>query len=114
MREALRLNLVSSRERHSVVQELHAQLLAAGASVTDFQQFSNVSVCLTLEFEQHLATRVAEAIRSSGLHLTKSSLRDLDHAAAAANPNGMVESSLQITFVHNDPDLRIPVPAVPG
>ena len=112
--EALRLNLVTTRERHSVIAELHTQLVAASASVTDFQQFSNVSVCLTLEWEQHLGTRIAEAIRCSGLHLAESSLRALQHSAVAANRNRMVEASLQITFIHNDPDLRIPVPAVPG
>ena len=84
---------------------VHDVLTAVGASVTDFTQFSNLSVCITFEL---LGTRLRELesnLRAAGLSFKASEAGECDAEIAA---------QLQITFFHSEPDLRIKQPAVPG
>lgn len=110
----VRLNAVTSRDRHRVVQDVHHALLTAGVTVTDFHQFSNVSISLTIEAGYSAAKELQAALAASGLLLSRSSTAELDCALSAVEPGHTLVGTIQITFFHEEPDLRIPTPAVPG
>lgn len=84
---------------------MHDVLTAVGASVTDFTQFSNISVCTTFEVRGSRISELESHLKAAGLSFTPSGIAEGDVP---------IPGTLQITFFHSDPDLRIPLPAVPG
>jgi hypothetical protein len=61
--------------------------------------------------------RLRSALGALELRLSDESeraLADFNRAEPAASAGSDVLGTLQITFVHDEPDLRIEVPAVPG
>ena len=93
-------------------------ITSCGGSILDFRQFSNVSVCLTFEIAAARLDRLRDALAQTGLRLSRESLDSLAEGCEAARGagGGAGESActLSVTFVHDEPDLRIEVPAVPG
>jgi hypothetical protein len=81
--------------------------------------FSNVSVCFSLELPRSNVRQLREALEATELHLTResdSSLSSLlEHLSDANGSKGPdIPGTLQITFIHNEPDVRIEVPKIPG
>ncbi len=111
----LRINAVTREDRNEMISRVKEAMTGSGAWIVDVKQFSNVSVCFNFEIPGHKASRLRAALVDVGLRLAPenddsvSSIRDQaesDHADLAG--------TLQITFIHNEPDLRIEVPAIPG
>lgn len=111
----LTLNATTQAGRIAVTAAAKDAITAAGGWITGSTAFSNVSLCLNFEIEAALVSRLADTLRSTaaaGAPLTLSeaslaALRETDRA-------GELTGTLQITFIHDEPDLRVPVPAIPG
>jgi effector-binding domain-containing protein len=58
--------------------------------------------------------RLAAFVQETGLHLSQESLEQLMPANNSTPKQKELVGTLQITFVHNEPDLLREVPAVPG
>jgi hypothetical protein len=103
-----------------MIARVRTAISASGAWVVDVKLFSNVSVCFNFEVPGRRLTQFREALAATGLHLTKESynsfagLLDHDESAADGSQTTDIAGSLQITFIHNDPDLKIEVPPIPG
>lgn len=111
----LRINAVTREDRTEMISRVKEAMTATGAWVLDVKQFSNVSVCFNFEIPVRKAARLRDALVATGLHL----MEDGDDSTAGVRaPSGSdgadVAGTLQITFIHNEPDLRIEVPAIPG
>lgn len=111
----LKLSAVTSHSRFSVVAELTAALNALG-SVLDSHPFSNLALAVHFEISPGNLAKLRPALLALPLSLSDASLEAL--AAVEALPPGELPpdlpGSLNITFVHSDPDYRMPIPAVPG
>jgi len=100
-----------------MIARVRTAITASGAWVVDVNLFSNVSVCFNFEVPSSRVEQLRDALAATDLHFTKesegslASLPDRDHARSQAVD---VTGSLQITFIHNEPDLRIEVPRIPG
>jgi len=77
----------------------------AGAWITDVHFFSGV--CTVFSFDAPDLPRLAAALAQAGVALDDPSTR-------ALATQGADSGSLNVTFTHGDPDLRIEVPSVPG
>jgi hypothetical protein len=92
----------------------------SGAWIVDVKLFSNVSACFNFEIPSSHAEHLRDALAAMDLHLTKESddslanLVEGNNSAEAGSPVTDIAGSLQITFIHNEPDLRIEVPRIPG
>ena len=87
----------------------------SGGWILDIRLFSNVSVCLRFEIPFDLVKRLREELEASGLVLSgKSPDGHSDFTADGSEAHEDIAGSLQITFVHSEPDLKIEVPAIPG
>ena len=111
----LQLSGVTAEPRHSVVARLAAVLNELGW-VLDFSQFSNSALTLRFELAARNAPRLRSALAELPVALSRGSVEELaaleqDSAGELPDP---VPGSIHLTFVHSEPDLRIPVPAVPG
>lgn len=122
----LRLNATTHGDRHRMIELAKDAIGASGGWILDFTIFSNVSICLNFELQLGNVARLREALEQTELQLSDASLQALDGLAGSAerqvhpvsspsiNSPTDVIASLQITFIHNEPDLRIPVPMIPG
>jgi hypothetical protein len=81
--------------------------------ITDFHEFSNLSICIEFEIpEASLPSLTAKLISSeiSFNSRTERTVRSLQ-IGTAGEP---VQCTLQVLFIHDEPDLRRTVLAVPG
>lgn len=106
----IQINGSSREDRHAVTARVRDAIAAAGGWITDFRQFSNLSVCVVSEIETAALKRLAAELELIPVRFSDSAIQSLLDCHA----RGEVTVSVQVTFVHGEPDLRIPQPAVPG
>ncbi len=109
---ALRLSAVTSHPRHALVAKLTDALNAVG-SVLDSHQFSNIALSIQFEMPAQKMAPLRAALVALSMVLSADSLDALERAQTA-NLAGEIAGSVHVTFVHNEPDLRAHIPAVPG
>ena len=111
----LRLQAITSHPRLEVVSQLTSVLNEVGW-IVDFHQFSNLSLTVLFEMPRTGVPRLRSGLAAIPFSLLASSLDALSRieqeSVSSASEN--LSGSIQVTFVHSEPDLRIPVPAVPG
>ena len=88
----------------------------SGGWITDFHHFSNHSVCINFEIAARDVRALASALASIKLLLSDESADALARYREVAPPVGAdeVAGTLQVSFIHDEPDLRIEVPPIPG
>lgn len=112
----LRLDGFTKAERIQMTARVSEAINQAGAWITDFHLYSNILICINFEVSIATLDRLAASLQETGLHLSQESLDQL----IPANDSTLKEKekelvgTLQITFVHNEPDLLREIPAVPG
>lgn len=106
----LELHGLARGERLDAVARIRFALTGSGGWIIGHQQFSNVSLCVQFEMESGHRAALSAALRHAGLELDPRSEAELDAGPDA----GLWRGSLQISFIHDEPDLAVPPPAVPG
>ncbi len=109
------LSGVSKANRYDVTAEIDRAIMGLGGWITGHGLFSNILVTFRFEMPTAQFPALADRLAASGVHLDEDSLAWLE-AVAIHSPNSMKEipASIAVTFLHNEPDLRHEVPAVPG
>jgi hypothetical protein len=103
-----------------MIARVRTAMTKSGAWIVDVKLFSNVSACLDFEIPSSRAEQLRDALAAMDLHLTKESDDSIASLLEANKPTEAgslvtdIAGSLQITFIHNEPDLRIEVPPIPG
>ncbi|MBD2738904.1 MULTISPECIES: hypothetical protein [Nostoc] len=114
----LRLDGFTKAERIGMTARVSEAINKAGAWITDFHLYSNILICINFEVPSANVEKLAIFLQQTGLHLSQESLSQLMSAHESANDSALKDKelvgTLQITFVHNEPDLLREVPAVPG
>jgi len=114
----MRINAVTRENRDEMMIRVRTAISASGAWIVDVKLFSNVSVCFSFELPSSRAGHLREALLATELHLTKESDDLLSSLPGpgfdACESQGDIAGTLQITFIHSEPDLKIDVPRIPG
>ena len=116
----LRLNGITRHDRHEMISSVKEAILKGGGFVTDFHMFSNLSICLNFELPVRRIESLYAALKATGLGLTEESHELLADYCQQAEQLSLeagasdIAGTLEITFIHNEPDLRIEVPPIPG
>ena len=115
----LRLNAITRLDRRLMISRAKEAISKCG-SILDFHLFSNRSICLNFELAVGKIDQLHDSLQEAGLKLTEETerllincrkgLEQLDWKAKASEVTG----TLEITFIHDEPDLRIEVPPIPG
>ncbi len=108
------LNGVSRAGRHEAISSATEALQRSGGWIDDVHFFSNVAVnvrCVILAAD---VPRLAEDLIGLPIGLRQEDTAALGRAASRLAGDEELTFSLQITFVHDEPDLRRHVPSVPG
>lgn len=115
----LRLIAFTRETRTEMIARVRDAFIACGGWITDFHEFSNTSLCLNFEIPTQKTSELCTALRATGLDLTQESQLAPSAASSPHPPTSEAAASdsvgtLQITFIHNEPDLIISVPPIPG
>ena len=110
----LRLDGFTKGERIQMTARVSEAINQAGAWITDFHLYSNILTCINFEVPSANLDKLAASVQETGLHLSQESLEQLMGANDSTLKEKELVGTLQITFVHNEPDLLREVPAVPG
>jgi hypothetical protein len=106
---ALRLFGWTRAGRHEVTSCVTDLVLRVGGFVLDAQRFSNKALVLKLQLPSVRYTQFISGLTECSVNL------DGDPPAAHESVvSGEISGSLHVRFIHDEPDLRIETPAVPG
>ncbi len=78
----------------------------------DFKQFSNLAICLTIELPPAGFIKLRKKL--ADLKVTMDQPTKEEISLADLPEDREISCSLRIAFIHEEPDLRIQIPAVPG
>ena len=108
---------LSRLPRNATIWHVKEAIGRSGAFLTNATMFSNVAITITLEVEADRLRALWGALETTGLQLFDESVAELAKLCESIGPEGLSDhelaGTLHITFVHNEPDLEIDVPAVP-
>ncbi|MGE5702384.1 MAG: hypothetical protein ACM32O_07640 [Clostridia bacterium] len=114
--QLLMINAVTKHERHAVISQINDALSASGAWIENFNMYSNKSIAILFGISIRDVSRLHHALKRTEITLYEESeqlLRETDLRqqqladAAAVDLYGTV----QVTFVHDEPDVKRHVPA---
>lgn len=109
----LKLEGFTTRARHGVVFEVTESILGSGGVILDHQQFSNLVLRLSIEIWRERLGELLAGIEAAGVSLSRTSVEEAETISREAT-DARIAGSLVIRFVSDEPDLRVPAPAVPG
>lgn len=110
----LRLDGFTKAERIQMTAHASEAISQAGAWITDFHLYSNILICINFQVPIANLDRLAVTLQETGLHLSQESMDQLMPANDSTLKEKELLGTLQITFVHDEPDLLRDVPAIPG
>jgi hypothetical protein len=109
----LQLNGFTRMDRLKSVGLLRDAIDSGKGWITGFNEYSNISICIQFEIPAERLPEVAESLRAAEVTLNAKS-EELLRALVAEGAAGSMDCTLQVLFVHNEPDLKRTVLAVPG
>ncbi len=102
-------------ERHEVTFCATDLVPLLGGFVLESQRFSNTALVLRVEVPANRVVELGDGLRKCGVHLdTESRLAIETYEKPELSAAGDVIGTLHVRFLHDEPDLRIETPAVPG
>lgn len=108
----VRIQGKTRQERHGITSAASDAVGEVGGYIVDFRQFSNLAVVFTIEMPPAGYEKLRERLSRLGVCLEPPSSEE--RALSATAVPEQVAGSLRLEFQHQEPDLRIPIPAVPG
>jgi len=91
-------------ERHAVVDIVEEAIRGTGGWILDFHQFSNISLVLELEIPPRRLDQLVQLLQAGGI-----CFRPVP-ALSPGDEDDAVLGTLQITFVHDEPNLHVATP----
>lgn len=115
MTERLFIEGTTSASRHEMITRIERAISHSGGWMLDHRFFSNVAVSLSFEIGAEKIGAMREALEATGLKLTPRSREELARRATVLTPPvEQITGFLHVTFLHNEPDLKQEIPAIPG
>jgi hypothetical protein len=116
----LQLNGGTRIDRHDKIARVRGATSKGGGYICDFHMFSNASICINFEVSAGNIEKLYSSLTATGLRLNQESHDILADCCNRLEQPGEksqtsdVSGTLQITFIHNEPDLRIECKPIPG
>jgi hypothetical protein len=113
------LNAFTREPRLEMIAHAQRAIAASGGWILDHHFYSNLAISISFEIADARAGDLLENLQATGLRLSSESVAALDSVAEDVERLGSrkatdIQGFLHITFVHDEPDLRREVPAIPG
>ncbi len=114
MRRSLTLSGVTHGNRYDMTAAVSGAITGAGGWIIDHALFSNVAACIRFAVPARGLAGFRDRILAAGFALDAESLDAIGAAVPADPVDTELTVALNLTFVHDEPDLRRTVPAIPG
>ncbi|HCL64444.1 MAG TPA: hypothetical protein DIC56_06260 [Rhizobium sp.] len=105
----LMLSAVTRRERKDATSFVFDTVNRLGGWIDDVQMYSNIMNTIRLTLAAGAYPALIAALREGGI-----AVDEPETGANGANASAERMATLQITFIHDEPDLKREIPAVPG
>jgi hypothetical protein len=102
----------TNEDRHRVTSAASDAVGDAGGYVLDYKQFSNLAICFTIELPATGFSKLRNKLAELKVILEPPTEKEIALGEETAELD--IAGSLRIAFLHEEPDLRVPIPAVPG
>jgi len=113
--EILMISGVTKADRHQVTADVNDAISAAGGWVVNHMLFSNIAITIQFSLPSQRFDEFRDQVIAASVKLDDDSLAKIRAVIEKHVPWPVdVTAALNITFVHNEPDLRQVIPAVPG
>lgn len=109
----LRLSASTRVDRNEIISKVQETCASHSAWITDYHLFSNVAMNIQFEVATQKLNDWIEALTEVGLRFGTRSMEQVK----ARPREGVLEEykgTLEITFIHDKPDMRQIIPSVPG
>lgn len=111
----LRLNGATRADRLTCTAKIREIIVAeCHGWIGDFYQYSNTSFCLHFEIPAESLPILRDALTAAGSGFGSDAERAYRCLSNVVVNSEAIVCTLQITFIHNEADLRRSIPAVPG
>ena len=109
------LSAVTRRDRHQVMAEVNEAVLKSGGWIEGHTLLSNIATVFKLELPARAFQSLADRLAALEVRLDEESRQTLLSVVdSAKDPAEDCRVTLNVTFLHDEPDLRRTIPAVPG
>ena len=106
---------VTRTERHKAIAGVGDAIAAAGGWIVDHTLFANTAINIRFALPPSGFDELLRGIAAAGVRLDEASVASLRQAAGGSGDEGdEIAASVNITFIHDEPDLLQVVPPIPG
>ncbi|MFN3719516.1 MAG: hypothetical protein ACK4UW_11505 [Rhizobium rhizophilum] len=105
----VKLSAVTRIERRAATSFVFDTVNHLGGWIDDTQMYSNMMNTIRLTLPAGAFAPLIEALRSGGI-----TVDPLGNLGDGRDPSAECMATLQLTFIHDEPDLKRDVPSVPG
>tara|TARA_R110002020_G_scaffold410770_3_gene620429 strand:+ start:2096 stop:2491 length:396 start_codon:yes stop_codon:yes gene_type:complete len=119
MKRLMMLSAVSRSNRHAVLRGIDDIVVSLGGWIEGHTLFSNIAATFRFVLPASALTALAGRVDALGVHIDQAGLATLEARSAEEGEAGEageaeVAGALSVTFLHDEPDLRREIPAIPG
>ena len=113
MQAYFRLNGTTTHPRAEIIEALRECVTKRGW-ILDYQRFSNTAVFIRASVSGHGLAALAPELQALGVFWSRTDLDGITRQIPELHQEEDVLLSTHVTFVHDEPDLKIQSPKVPG
>lgn len=114
---SLQITAITKDDRHNMIDYAVSSINMCSGWITNHTMFSNAAICINFQMEAKGVNRLLKLLNNNGMNLSDKSI-ELEKIFLAElddkDKHKEIFGAINITFVHNDSDLKIKVPNVPG
>jgi hypothetical protein len=112
---SLRLSGATRKDRLACTASIRDVIVAeCHGWIGDFYQYSNLSLCIHFEIPVSNLSVLRDSLGKAGVALGRDAEDAFRKVSDSREDSETISCTLQITFIHDVPDLRRHIPAVPG
>jgi hypothetical protein len=116
--QTIQLIAFTRADRNQMTDYAKDAINSSGGWILDFKFFSNISIRFNFEIPKQSVEKLQSALAEIDLQLSDESTQTLAEIINQEFPSNAstkdLKGTLHITFVHDEPDLHLPVPPIPG
>ena len=107
------LSSVTKKNRQDALSIINSEVLSAGGWIISHTLFSNIAATFRFEIPANNLASMQRRLEDQAIRMDTDSQKCIERLDPAAGKEDIV-AILNITFIHDEPDLRHTIPAIPG